>query len=168
MNRAIYRTIILFSLLLLVLISGISINLRLQKELDYQQKRAKEFRKLITEYRVLKEEVSRFERGNEKVNIINEVNSIIEKTGLRERLRSIKPSQKKETVIGVIEEMELNMERLTMNEIANLLYQINQRPFITISKLSLKSSFSSPSLLNATFLLSTLSEKRTVTSPPNR
>lgn len=156
MKKEFYKTAGLIILLLLVLITGIIIKDKSAKELGYQKKRFREFQSLMDEYRAVKEEVSRTEKKTGGKAIIDEINSLLNTTGLKEKVRSIKQAQKKETPFGIIEESELVLERLTMNELANIFYRIEQNRSLTVSRIKIKRTFESPELLNLTIMLSSL------------
>ncbi|MCX7793130.1 MAG: hypothetical protein N2257_01800 [Thermodesulfovibrionales bacterium] len=156
MIKEFYRTAILIFLVLTVLITGIFIKIKTEKELAYQKKRLSEFRILLTEYRNIKEELSKIDKRTGGKALIEEINLLLHTTGLKGKVRSLKEAQKKETSFGIIEETELVMERLTMNELVNILYHVDQRHSLSISRISMKRSFDSPEFLNLTVMLSGL------------
>ncbi len=166
MIKIFYKTLILTAVVLTVLIAGLFTKAASERELEHQKKRLREFQGLIQEYRGIKEELSKttaFTTNQARKNkaLMDELNSVLNTTGLKEKIRALKQTPvKKETPFGDVEEAELIMERLTMNEIANLFYQIDQRHSITISRLSIKRAFDAPELLNLTMMLSSLKEKR--------
>ncbi|MFN3740415.1 MAG: hypothetical protein ACK4TF_07060 [Thermodesulfovibrionales bacterium] len=152
--------LILTLLVLTVLIAGLFIKAGSERELEYQKKRLREFQSIINEYRGIKEELSKTQAGLKNKALIEEINYVLSTTGLKEKMKALKQNpNKKETSFGTIEEAEVVMEKLTMNELANLLYQIDQRHSITISRLNIKRAFDAPELLNLTIMLSSLKEK---------
>ncbi len=160
MIKGFYKTPILTLLVLIVLITGLFIRAGSERELGHQEKRLREFQSLINEYRGIKEELSKTQIRLKNKALMEEINSVLNTTGLKEKMKTLKQNpNKKEIPLGVIEEAELVMEKLTMNELANLLYQIDQRHSITISRLNIKRAFDAPDLLNLSVMLSSLKEK---------
>lgn len=166
--QILYRTIILSILVLSILAGGLLLKTKTEKELEYQRKRLVEFNELIVQYRGLKEEIARYQKGisstltlaSNKENLINNINSLINQTGLKERIKTLKQNpQKKETIAGLLEEAELELQRITMNEFANLLYQIEGNAGLSLSRVSIKRSFESPGLLNISLIISSLTTK---------
>lgn len=166
--QILYRTIILSILVLSILAGGLLLKTKTEKELEYQRKRLVEFNELIVQYRGLKEEIARYQKGisstltlaSNKENLINNINSLINQTGLKERIKTLKQNpQKKETIAGLLEEAELELQRITMNEFANLLYQIEGNAGLSLSRVSIKRSFENPELLNISLIISSLTTK---------
>lgn len=160
MIKGFYKTLILTLLVLIVLITGLFTQAGSERELERQKKRLREFQGLIKEYRGIKEELSKTQVRLKNKALMEEINSVLNTTGLKEKMKALKQNPNKmETPFGAIEEAELVMERLTMNEVANLLYQIDQRHSITISRLNIKRAFDAPELLNLSIMLSSLKER---------
>lgn len=159
MTKEFYKTAGLILLLIIISVTGILLKDKGEKELQYQKKRLIEFRSLMDEYRSLKDELSRTEKRTGTKALIDEINSLLNTTGIKGKVRSLKQVQKKETPLGTIEESELILERLTMNELANILYQIDQSRSLSVSRINIKRTFESPELLNLTVMLSSMKGK---------
>lgn len=154
--KAFYKTGLLLTAVIIIIIGGLILKRGYTKEREYQKRRAAEFNSLITEYRTLREELAN--RGAKKKNLLEDINSIITITGLKEKLRTLKQNPPKETLSGTLEEAELLMERLTMNELANILYWAQQK-HLSINRINIKRAFDAPETLNVTFYFTVLSEK---------
>ncbi len=158
-----YRTILLAALVSIVMLSGFIMKTRTEKELSYQQNRLSEFKALLSEYRELKTLVSSsIERSSKNRGLINSISSVIDITGLKGKMKSLKENpQKREMIIdnraGMIEEAELEMEKINMNEFANLLYQIQRAGGLSITGLRIKRSFENPELFNLSLRISSFS-----------
>ena len=61
---------------------------------------------------------------------------------------------------GFEEEADISVEKVTMNEMVNIFYRIENAPMIlTVKKASIKKSFDNPELLNISLILSFLKPK---------
>lgn len=160
MIKVFYKSLILTVVVFVVLITGLFTKAGSERELEHQKKRLREFHNLINEYRTIKEELSKTQVSLKNKALIEEINLVLNTTGLKEKMKALKQNpNKRETPFGAIEEAELVMERLTMNEVANLFYQIDMRHSITINRLNIKRAFDAPELFNLTLMLSSLKEK---------
>ena len=73
---------------------------------------------------------------------------------------SVKSTGTREKKYASEEEAEVSVERVTMNEMVNILYRIENAPMIlSVRKTSIKTSFDNPSLLNITMTVGLIKPK---------
>jgi thioredoxin-related protein len=88
------------------------------------------------------------------------VEEVFSSVGLKDRVKTVKSTGKRETKDGFEEEADVYIEKVTMNETINIFYRIRNAPMIlTIKKVSIKKSFENPELLNISLILSFLKSK---------
>lgn len=84
--------------------------------------------------------------------IVDAVGKVIEPLGLKAKVKSIKPVGVKE---ASEERAEVAIEKVSMNEMVNILYAVENAPMLfIIRKTTVSTSFENPELLNVTITLS--------------
>lgn len=92
--------------------------------------------------------------------IVQAVDEVFSSVGLRDKVKTVKSAGKRDTRDGFEEEADISVEKVSMNEMANIFYRIERAPMaLTIKKATIKKSFESPELLNLTLVLSFLKAK---------
>jgi hypothetical protein len=80
--------------------------------------------------------------------------------GLNQKVKSVKSIGVREKKYGIEEEAELQIEKVNMNEVTNILYRIENAPMVlSIKKATIKTSFDNPSLLNITMTIGLIKPK---------
>lgn len=92
--------------------------------------------------------------------IVQAVDEVFRSLGLNQKVRSVKPLGSREKKFGVEEEAEVQVEKVNMNEMTNILFKIENAPMVlSVRKASIKTSFENPSFLNLTLTLSLIKPK---------
>lgn len=87
--------------------------------------------------------------------IVQAVDEVFATSGLKDKIKSVKPVGKREIKDALVEEAEVQIEKVNMNEMINIFYKIENAPMIlSIKKATIKTSFENPELLNITMTLS--------------
>lgn len=143
-----------------VIITSLGINLHSSEKRELKQLKEKIGEILIikNEYLSLKKRIDAVE-GKKNLSrtegIIPAVDEVFSWIGLRDRLKTVKSTGKREVKDGFEEDAELYIEKVNMNEMVNIFYRIENAPMIlTIKKATIKKSFENPELLNISLTLS--------------
>jgi len=92
--------------------------------------------------------------------IAQAVEEVFSSVGLKDRVKTVKSTGKRETRDGFEEEADVYIEKVSMNEMVNVFYRIKNAPMVlTVKKVTLKKSFENPELLNISLVLSFLKSK---------
>jgi general secretion pathway protein M len=92
--------------------------------------------------------------------IAQAVEEVSSSVGLKDRVKTVKSTGKRETRDGFEEEADVYIEKVTMNEMVNMFYRIRNAPMVlTVKKITIKKSFENPELLNISMILSFLKSK---------
>jgi hypothetical protein len=115
---------------------------------------------LKDEFVSLKQKIQRVESRKKLANVqgvLQAVDEVFSSLSLKEKVRTIKSTGRRETKDGIEEEADVSVEKVTMNEMLNILHRIEHAPMIlTVRKVAIKQSFENPELLNITLMLSFL------------
>ncbi len=134
-----------------------------KKELNVLKEQQKEMITLKEEFLSLKKKLDHVEAKkslSQVQGIIQAVDEVFLSLGLKDKVGSVKSTGKIETKDGIIEDAEVSIEKVTMNEMVNIFYKIENVPMIlTIKKASIKKAFENPELLNITLGLSFFKSK---------
>jgi general secretion pathway protein M len=134
-----------------------------RKELQSLQGQLKEMISLKDEFMQLKQQVDSVEMKKNLAGaqgIVQAIDNVFQPLGLKDKVKSVKPGGKREISEGFEEEADVSVEKVTMNEMANIFYRIEHAPMIiTVKKATVKQSFENPQLLNITLVLSFLKTK---------
>lgn len=160
-KRFIIPSVIALGLILSILMLNVSISLKKKNAVLKAQRT--ELAQLKEEYTVLKDRVDSVENKKSLVKvegIVQAVDDIFRSLGLSQKVKSVKSTGTWDKKYGVEEEAEAQIEKVSMNEMANIFYKIENAPMIlSISKTTLKTSFDSPTLLNITMTISLIKPK---------
>ena len=92
--------------------------------------------------------------------IIPAIDEIFRSTGLTQKVKSVKPTATRDKKYAVEEEADVEVEKVSMNELVNILYRLENAPMVLlIKKARLKTSFEDPSLLNITMTIGLVKPK---------
>ena len=130
-----------------------------ERELSALRKKNNEFSALAGEYRSLKESISAIERKKaltKTTSIAQAIGDISRSLGMAEKMKSIKGTGTRKTPNQMSEETaEIRIEKLTINEMVQLIYKIENAPMILAMKtVVIKKSFENPELLDVTMTVS--------------
>ena len=152
-------------LILFVVIAVYGINLLSseRRELKLLNDQRKEMLILKDEYVSLKKRVDSAESRKDLSSaqgIVQAVDEVFQSTGLKDKVKTVKSTNRRDMKEGTEEEAELLIEKVSMNEMVNIFYKIENAPMIlTIKKAAIKKSFENPELLNVSLTLSFLKMK---------
>ncbi len=134
-----------------------------RKELKLLKEQRKEMLILKDEFFFLKQKIDVVESKKNLTNvqgIIQAVDEVFLSIGLKDRVKTVKSTGRREIKDGFEEEAELQIEKVSMNEMVNIFHKIENAPMVlTIKKAAIKKSFENPELLNITLTLSFLKAK---------
>jgi uncharacterized coiled-coil DUF342 family protein len=134
-----------------------------KKELQQLKDQRKEIMMLHDEYVSLKQKIDAVESRKNLTNvqgIIQAVDEVFSSTGLKDKVKTVKATGKRESKDGSEEEADVYIEKVTMNETVNIFYRIENAPMVlTIKKATVKKAFENPELLNISLSLSFLKTK---------
>ena len=87
--------------------------------------------------------------------IVQAVDEVFVPLGLKDRVKTVKPTFTKETKDGTEEGADDFVEKLSMNEMVNVFYRVDHAPMVlTVRKATVKKSFETPDRLNMSLTLS--------------
>lgn len=151
------------AVLVLMVFLAVSLLLSEKKELKQLKDQRKEMMTLRDDFIALRQNINLVEGKKRLSNVqgvVQAVDEVFSSIGLRGKVKDIKSTGKRETKDGFEEQADISVEKVSMNEMLNILYRIDRAPMIlTVKKASIKKSFESPELLNLTLELSFLKAK---------
>jgi hypothetical protein len=147
----------------IVLVVGVNLLVSERRELNQMKDQRKEMMMLKNEFLSLRQRIN-FVEGKKNLSnvqgIVQAVDEVFSSVGLRDKVKTVKSAGKRETRDGFEEEADIFVEKVSMNEMANIFYRIERAPMVlTIKKATIKKSFESPELLNLTLVISFLKAK---------
>jgi uncharacterized protein YoxC len=134
-----------------------------RRELKLLREQQKEMTILKDEFLSLKKRIDAVESKKNLSNvqgIVQAVDEVFSSIGLKDKVKTVKSTGRRDMKDGFEEEAELQIEKVSMNEMVNIFYKIENAPMVlTIKKASIKKSFENPDLLNIMLTLSFLKAK---------
>lgn len=131
---------------------------RASGRLESLRGRMTEFSSMKEKYVSLRAEIGRLEARDSLTNVQGVVQAVEEtfvSLGLKEKIKAVKSSALKQTNGSTEESAEVEVEKLSLNEAANVFYRIENSPMILLlRKVNIRKSFEDPSLLNLTMTVS--------------
>lgn len=89
--------------------------------------------------------------GSKVEGAVQAIDEIFRSIGMERKVKSVKSLGVHEKKFGTEEEAELQIEKVDMNQMINILYRIENAPMVlSVRKTSVKTAFDNPSLLNIT------------------
>jgi hypothetical protein len=138
-------------------------SLSLKKEHSSLKEEKKELFALREEYLSLKTSLDSAGAGKspaKSVGIVQAVDELFRSMGLGQKVKSVKSTDAREKKYAVEEEAEMQLEKVSMNEMTNIFYRIGNGPFLlSIRKSSIKTDFENPSLLDITMTIDLIRPK---------
>ncbi|MCG2721318.1 MAG: hypothetical protein L6290_04795 [Thermodesulfovibrionales bacterium] len=150
-------------IVILLFLSGMHQLSLSKKELAMLKGQRNELLLLKDEYLSLKQRMDSVE-GRKSLSgpqgIVQAVDEVFQSMGLKDKIKTLKSTGKKEIKDGFEENADLSIEKVTMNEMVNILYRIENAPMVlTMKKVTIKKSFENPELMNISLDLSFLKTK---------
>ncbi|MCX8030623.1 MAG: hypothetical protein N3A59_03450 [Thermodesulfovibrionales bacterium] len=164
------KRLILISLLVLSIISIVPLILidkKMESSLGLTVIKLKELTNLSQEYSLLKAKISTVESKathHQNVSITNFINDVTASIGIKDKMKFIKDISSRQLKENISEETaEIFFEKLTLNELINLLYKIDSSSVaVTVKKAIIKKSFEKPNYLDITINLSLFKIKKDI------
>lgn len=92
--------------------------------------------------------------------IVQAIDQVFLPLGLKQKVRSVKPTGTREIKDAIEEEAEIQVEKVDMNEMVNIFYKIENVPMaLSIKKSTIKTSFENPALLHITMTIALIKTK---------
>lgn len=134
-----------------------------RSESDKLSAKQNELSALSGEYKSLKEQLDAFEQKKSQTKTVGAAQALEDtlfSLNLKGKLKSVKVTGSRE-IKGAQEEIaEAVMEKMTLNELVNLFYRLENGPTrLTVRKINIKKSFENPELLNLSMTVALLIEK---------
>lgn len=134
-----------------------------ERDLNSLKSRQKELSLLKEEYLLLKGRVDSVE-GKKSLSqvkgIVQAVDELLLPMGLKQKIKSVKPTGVKELKDATEEEAEVHIEKADMNETVNIFYKIENAPMaLSVKKAVIKTSFENPAYVNITMVLALIRQK---------
>ncbi|MEW6570055.1 MAG: hypothetical protein AB1390_02595 [Nitrospirota bacterium] len=134
-----------------------------KKQINSLRQQYEEMMILQNEFLSLKRKIDVVERKKNLSNVQGvgqAVEEVFLSIGLKDKIKALKSTTRRETMEGVEEEADVSIEKVDMNELVNIFYRIENAPMIlTVKKVTIKKSFEDPELLNVSLVLSFLKIK---------
>ena len=153
------RLLIAASAVIILAVSALLVNasLSLKKEGSALRSQKEEILLLREDFLELRKNVNAIEGKKSLIKvegIIPAIDEIFRSTGLTQKVKSVKPAATIDKKHAIEEEADVEVEKVSMNELVNILYRLENAPMVLlIKKARLKTSFEDPSLLNITMTI---------------
>lgn len=136
----------------------------LKRDLDALQARSGEMSALAGEYRAARGRIKSIEGKGASAGAggtAGAIDAIASSIGIKGRIKAIKAAGSAGIKGSMAEEsVDVQIEKVTMNEMVNLFYSINNAPVIlTVKQAVMKKSFESPDLLDVRMTVSLFTKK---------
>lgn len=144
------NSVLLYLLILLYLLAIVLFLLERSqgRERESLIKRFREFNSLAEEYRMIKASKA-IEVGDVSEGLLPSINGLIDSIGLKDKVKSIKMAGNREFNEIIEERLEAEMDKLTMNELINLLYKLQTHPaHPSIKNVRIRKDFENPERLD--------------------
>jgi hypothetical protein len=152
-------------LLLSILIIPVFIMQRAsKKEVDTLKSKRNELALLTSEFTALKGQVDVVEQKTTSAQvqgIANVLDGIVSSIGIKGKLKSVKGLGSREIKGPMTEESaEVQLERVSMNELVNIFYRIGEAPVIlSVKRATMKKAFENPEFLDVTMTIAFFTKK---------
>ena len=158
-----WKIMILVALYLLI-IPSLLLERSSRNDLEVSASQYRELTLLSSEYRSLKEQVDVVEKKSSLVQpsgIAYAVDTLVASLGIRDKTKSVKTVGSREIKGSLKEESaEVQIEKITLNELLNLFYRINEGPMmLSLRRVTMKKSFENPELLDVTMTVALFMKK---------
>ncbi|HAM51030.1 MAG TPA: hypothetical protein DCP92_10205 [Nitrospiraceae bacterium] len=149
--------------LIIVIVPMLVMEKASRKEADSLQAKLKEFSALSADYKSLKGRIDFLEQRKSLTKmdgIPQAVDEVAASVGLKAKISGVKAMGSQEITGGTEESAEVQIEKVTMNDLVNILYKIENAPMmLSVRRIAMKKTFENPELLNVTMTLSLFIKK---------
>ena len=132
-------------------------------ELNGLKQQQKEMQALKSEFQALKGIVDSAEakKSLSKVQgIVQAVDELSLSLGMKAKVKSVKALGARDIRYAIEEDADVQVERVTMNELVNMLYKIENAPMaLSLKRVNIRTAFEDPALLNISMTLSLIRNK---------
>ena len=150
-------------IILVVSVLLVTASLSLKKEGSALRSQKEEMLLLREDFLELNKKISAIEGKKSLIKvegIIPAIDEIFRSTGLAQKVKSVKPTATRDKKYALEEEADVEVEKVSMNELVNVLYRLENAPMVLlIKKARLKTSFEDPTLLNITMTIGLVKPK---------
>ena len=150
-------------IILAVSVLLVTTSLSLKKEGSALRSQKEEMLLLRGDFLELSKKISAVEGKKSLIKvegIIPAIDEIFRSAGLTQKVKSVKPTATRDKKHSIEEEADVEVEKVNMNELVNVLYRLENAPMVLlIKKTRLKTSFEDPSLLNITMTVGLVKPK---------
>jgi len=134
------------------------------KELEILKTKHKELSVLSREYKIMKENVDFVEQRSTVAQvrgIANAVDMLSSSVGMKGKIKSVKVTGAREIQGSMTEESaEVQMEKVSMNELVNIYHRVLDAPMIlSVKRATIKKSFENPELLDVAMTIALFTRK---------
>lgn len=156
--------LIRFLILYMILVPAFLMERASTVEVNSLRKKIVEARLLGEEYREIKERLDSSERKlslQMGIGIVQSLDNIFSPLGMKDKVKSIKGVGTREIEDEIVEERaDILLEKVSLNELVNLLHRIEAGPaMLSVKKIGMKKSFETPELLDVTITAALFSKK---------
>ena len=135
-----------------------------RKDVDTLKSKRNELALLTTEFSTLKGQVDVVEQKtipSQTKGIASVLNDIVSSLGIKGKLKAVKGLGNREIKGPMTEESaEVQLEKVSMNEMVNIFYRIGEAPVIlSVKRATMKKSFENPELLDVTMTIALFTKK---------
>ena len=151
--------------LIILVVSALLLNtsLSLKKEGSALRSQKEEILLLREDFLELSKKINAVEGKKSLIKvegIIPAIDEIFRSTGLAQKVKSVKPTATRDKKYAIEEEADVEVEKVSMNELVNILYRLENAPMVLlIKKARLKTSFEDTSLLNISMTIGLVKPK---------
>ena len=150
-------------IILVVSVLLVNTSLSLKKEGSALRSQKEEILLLREDFLELRKKINAIEGKKSLIKvegIVQAIDEIFRSTGLNQKVKSVKPTATRDKKYAIEEEADVEVEKVSMNELVNILYKLENAPMVLlIKKARLKTSFEDPSLLNITMTIGLVKPK---------
>lgn len=162
-DRRIMTAIIVILVFAVFVIVSLNVIASQKNELELLREQTGEMLVLKNEFLGLREKILQVEHRKSLTNvqgIVQAVDEIFGPLGLKDKVKSVKSGGSREMTDGIEEGADVHLEKVSMNEMVNIFYRIENVPMIiTVKKAVIKKSFENPELLDISLDLSLIRSK---------
>jgi hypothetical protein len=146
---------------LCIIMADVSVSLK--KENAQVKTQQGEMRALRNEYLARKGAIDMVESRKSLTRadgVIQAVDEVFRSLGLSQNVKSVKSTGSIEKKYAFEEQADVQVEKVNMNEMTNILYKLENAPMVlSIKKATIKTSFENPTLLNLSLTLDFIKPK---------
>ena len=156
--------VVIVLLLFILIIPAFIMQKASRKETDTLKSKRTELSLLSTEFSALKGQVDVVEQKtipSQAKGVASVLDDIVSSLGIKGKLKAVKGLGSREIKGPMTEESaEVQLEKVSMNELVNMFYRIGEAPVIlSVKRATMKKSFENPELLDVTMTIALFAKK---------